>query len=102
MERLTKEQFIDLIDRYHKNNEFLDKVEELFPYFYELDVVDFGYYMFDRVIEAYFLEEGVEWVFWWLFDKDGDPEMKAFDKDEKEIPTETVDDLWNIVKEYLK
>lgn len=102
MAKLTKGQFVDLLERYRKNDEFVDKVSEIFPTFWELEAVDFGWYMFDRVIEAYFTEEGADWVSWWLYEKDGDPEMKAWDENEKEIPTETIDDLWEIVKNELK
>ena len=33
---------------------------------------------------------------------EGDEVNKAYNEDGSEIPTETVDDLWNIVKKFRK
>lgn len=100
--KIEKEDFIKLINRYKKNNTYIDKVCEIFPYFYESEVVDFGWLMFESLIRALFEEEGADWINWWLMEKGDNPEFKAYDKDNKEIPTETVDDLWNLVEEYRK
>lgn len=34
--------------------------------------------------------------------KGGRSDFKMWDKDDNEIPTETIDDLWNIIKKYRK
>lgn len=99
---MTIKEFTELIEDYQKNRKEIDKICSVFPNFYELKPVDYGNIIFDKLIEAYFKEEGADWIFWWLYTKDGNPEMKAYDENKKEIPTETVEDLWNIVKEYLK
>ena len=58
--------------------------------------------MFEKYLETYFTEEGTDIIYWYLFEKNGNSEYKMWDKDKNEIPTETIEDLWNIVKDYLK
>lgn len=99
---LTKEDFIKLIEDYQENRKEIDKITNILPCFYELIPVEYGNLMFEKVIETYFKEEGVDSIFWWLFEKDGNPEYKMWDENDQEIPTETIEDLWNIVKEYKK
>ena len=76
---ITKEQFIKLITDHRKHNDRLDEV-----------------------IGLLFQEEGVDDINWWLYEKCGRPDYKMWDKDGNEIPTETLDDLWEIVKDYRK
>jgi hypothetical protein len=53
------------------------------------------------LINSHFDEEGQDWINWWLYEKDGNPELKAWDENDNEIPTETIDDLWNLVKDHV-
>jgi hypothetical protein len=79
---ITKEQFIKLIADHRKHNDRLDKVED--------------------VLGLLFQEEGVDDINWWLYEKCECPDYKMWDKDGNEIPTETLYDLWEIVKDYRK
>lgn len=99
---MNKEEFIELIKDYQKNREHIDTISNIFPNFWELNCVDYGNTMFEKLLNVYFKEESVDWIYWWLFEKDGNPEYKAWDKDNNEIPTETIEDLWDIVKDGLK
>lgn len=64
--------------------------------------VEYGNILFDEVLGLLFQEEGVDDINWWLYEKCGRPDYKMWDKDGNEIPTETLDDLWEIVKDYRK
>lgn len=54
------------------------------------------------VIEAYFTIEGVDWITWWLYEKNENPELKAWDEYHNEIPMETREDFWQFIKQYRK
>lgn len=100
---ITKEQFIKLITDHRKHNDRLDEVEGVLGFaVYDCDWVEYGNILFDEVLGLLFQEEGVDDINWWLYEKCGRPDYKMWDKDGNEIPTETLDDLWEIVKDYRK
>lgn len=100
---ITKEQFIKLITDNRKHNNRLDEVEDVLGLaIYDCDWVEYGNILFDEVLGLLFQEEGVDDINWWLYEKCGRPDYKMWDKDGNEIPTETLDDLWEIVKDYRK
>lgn len=83
-------------------SERLDKLSDAGLPVWNMDIVEYGNLMFDKVIRAHFTEEGEDWIFWWLYEKDKNPEIKAWDEDQDEIPMETREDLWKYVKQYRK
>jgi len=99
---ISKEEFFTILDEHKAQSERIDKLEEAGLCIWNSAVVEYGSYMFDRVIQAYFTKDGIDWIYWWIYEKNGNPEMKAWDENEKEIPTETKEDLWNLVKPYRK
>ncbi len=100
---ITKEQFVKLITDNRKHNDRLDEVEDVLGLaIYDCDWVEYGNILFDEVLGLLFQEEGVDDMNWWLYEKCGRPDYKMWDKDGNEIPTETLDDLWEIVKDYRK
>lgn len=100
---ITKEQFIKLITNHHKHNDRLDAVEDVLGLaIYDCDWVEYGNILFDEVLELLFQEEAVDDISWWLYEKCGRPAYKMYDGNGNEIPTETIEDLWNIVKDNRK
>ena len=100
---ITKEQFVKLITDNRKHNDRLDEVEDVLGLaIYDCDWVEYGNILFDEVLGLLFQEEGVDDINWWLYEKCGRPDYKMWDKDGNEIPTETLDDLWEIFKDYRK
>lgn len=100
---ITKEQFVKLITDNRKHNDRLDEVEDVLGLaIYDCDWVEYGNILFDEVLGLLFQEEGVDDINWWLYEKCERPDYKMWDKDGNEIPTETLDDLWEIVKDYRK
>lgn len=101
---ITKEEFIDLISNYKKWDDRLDEVCKVLncnPL--EMDWVEYGAKLFDTTLSILFEEEGVDDINWWLFEKPALPLGSGmWDEEGNEIPTETVEDLWNIVKNYRK
>lgn len=100
--KITKEKFLALLAMHDAQSERLDKLSEAgFPV-WETDVIEYGNLMFNEVIEAYFTEEGKDWIFWWLYEKYGNPDIKVWDENHNEIPMETLEDLWNFIEQYRK
>jgi predicted methyltransferase len=98
---MDKEKFISLLKEHDSQVERIDLLQSIGLNIYDSPLIEYGNFMFDEVIKAYFTEEGDDWISWFIYEKNGDPEIKAFDNG-KEIPLETYDDLWELVKEYVK
>lgn len=99
---MNKELFIELINKIMNLNDYFDKLSDLHIDLFESPIRDYCDYSFDQILKAYFTNDGLDMIYWWLYEKNGNPEIKAFDKYHIEIPTKTIDDLWDIVKDYLK
>lgn len=101
---ITKEEFINLIT---EQIEWCDKIDEISetlnaPSLYECSWIEYASTLFDKILDFYFKEEGIDHINWWLYEKNRDPKLKMWYVHGKEIPTDTVEDLWNLVKEYRK
>lgn len=95
---IGKEKFTELIQEYYKQDKRIDKFDELLPGCYGSPILDYGWKMFDELKEAYFTEEGVDWINYFLYEN---PEKRYY-IDDTEIPLKTIDDLWETVKDYRK
>lgn len=97
---MTKELFTKIITEIQTFSNRIDLLcDVLCTDFFESPLVESGWNLINLLVESHFDEEGQEWINWWLYEKDGRPELKAFDENDNEIPTETIDDLWNLVKD---
>lgn len=97
---ITKEQFIDLISEHLKWNGRMEEIARVLNSFiWESDWVEYTSLLFDKTLKLSFNEDGIDDIDWWIYEKNGRPEMKMWDSNNKEIPTETIEDLWEIVKD---
>lgn len=101
---ITKEEFIELISDYKKWTNKVNTASNLLdiPNLFESDLISYGSILFDSLINILFNECGADHISWWLYEKNGREDMKMWDKNKNEIPTDSIIDLWNIVKEYRK
>ena len=101
---ITKEEFIDLILKQQKWSNRVDEVSEALnvPTLFESDWVEYAAILFDKTLDFLFNEDGVDDIYWWMYEKSGNPEFKMLDENGKEIPIDTVEDLWNLVKDNQK
>lgn len=100
---MESKEFESLITKYKKFLKYADDVMDLTGWdMCETPFFDFPGVMFDKVLDLCFEDEGKDAIYWWMFEKDGDKDMKMYEKDGTEIPTETITDLWNYVKDYRK
>lgn len=98
---MNKEQFIKIMDaiikRYNTLNKLYDKTARL--------IGDC-----DRLIEATNLEpiidavaevvgDNSDWIYWYIFDNDcGKGDQFATDENDNKLPSETLDDLWELIQ----
>lgn len=100
---ISKEEFITLINEHKKWDDRITQVCDVLKInLFDLDWLEYSSLLFEKTISFLFKEEAQDDIFWWLWEKAGRPEMKMWDADDKEIPTETVEDLWELVKDNRK
>lgn len=100
---ISKEEFIALINEHKKWDDRITQVCDVLKInLFDLDWLEYSSLLFEKTISFLFKEEAQDDIFWWLWEKAGRPEMKMWDADDKEIPTETVEDLWELVKDNRK
>lgn len=101
---ITKEEFIDLISKQQKWSDRVDKVSEILnvPTLFESDWVEYASILFDKTLDFLFNEDGVDDINWWMYEKAGNPSLKMWDESGREIPTDTIEDLWELVKDNQK
>ena len=97
---INKEQFELIIKSIINFNDQVDIWEKtLGCYLYETALIQSSLTLSNYLITTHFNEEGQDWINWWLYEKQGDSKMKAWYENGVEIPTETIDDLWELVKD---
>lgn len=99
---ITKDEFFEILREYDAQESVLSTLSSVGINIFDSTIFEYGIRTFERLIKSYFTKEGADWIFWWLYEKNGDPEMKTWDENHNEIPMETMEDLWNYVKNYLK
>lgn len=101
---ITKEKFIDFILKQQEWSNRVDEVSEVLnvPTLFESDWVEYASVLFDKTLALLFNEDGIDDIYWWMYEKSENPELKMWDESGKEIPTDTVEDLWNLVKNNQK
>lgn len=101
---ITKEEFIKLISDYQKWNKRIDEVEKVLNFcLLNLDWIEYSNVLFDTTLSILFKKDAVDSINWWLFERPMfPPGPKMWDKEGNEVPTETIEDLWSIVKDSRK
>ena len=103
---ITKEQFTKVIEDTLKLNKEYDRWYNFGINLWELPIGDTIANLAESIWDITFDEDGVDWINWWIYERpalfEGDEVNKAYNEDGSEIPTETVDDLWNIVEKFRK
>lgn len=100
---ISKEDFVKVITDYQDYRNRVEQVSEVLGTdFLYSDWMEYPHFLFQDYISSHFNEEGIDWINWWLFEKPESTkgEAQAWDANHNEIPTETVEDLWNIVENH--
>lgn len=102
---ITKELFTKFIENAQAYQKELDRWSGFGIDLFELPISELSWEFYNRFLEQAFTQDGIDWVNWWMFEKippyGGEP-LEAYDVNDNIIPTDTIDDLWEIVKDYQK
>lgn len=98
---ITKNEFVALINDYQNWSDKVDNASKALGIstLFECDLIDYTSRLFDKTINILFNENGTDNIYWWIYEKSVNPKLKMWDKEGNEIPSETIDDLWEIVKD---
>lgn len=95
--KIDKQEFIDLITNYINLTDNIDKLDQfLHACIYESKDYEFIDNMFHKILKYNFNDEDIELIDWWLYERRDNPELKMY-IDKKEVPTETIEDIWNLL-----
>lgn len=99
---IGKEKFIEIIESYFDTDKYIDQLNDFLNInIFENPICNAYYKMFYNWLNASFTKAGIEWVDWWIFDREpNSSKPQAWNADNTPIPTETLEDLWNLIKEY--
>ena len=95
---MNKDYFIMLINRYLDNEKVIDGIGDYIPTFFEWPVVNFGWFCFNELIATFFTKIGIEIIDTFLLEHFED----VIVIDDESYPFKTPEDLWEIVKDYIK
>lgn len=102
---ITKEQFIELINLAQSYENEVDKWNDFGIQIYDMPIGEIHGQLFEILLENVFTVDGADWISWWLYERisiiTGEP-LEAYNEDGSIIPTDTVADLWELVKDYRK
>lgn len=97
-----KNEFISLIKDFQEYYSKIDKLsKELNLNLYESSLTDYTFKLFDHTVSSNFSEEGADIINWFLYEKSADNSLGFFVEGE-EVPSDTAENLWEIVKDYRK
>ncbi len=100
---LSKKEFIELITSFQEWDKQVDEVSKVLgiPVF-DSPIINYAHKIFSMHIYHLFDEEGIDTLDWWLYEKSFNPSLYMEDKDGKRIPTDTLNDIWELVKNHQK
>lgn len=97
---MNKENFIDII--YEAVN--YDNLLQEYSNFIQFDhpIFEFGWDMFNKLMQSHFTKEGIEWVEWWLWEcnTSSGERLPWYDEKGEKHYVNTAEELWEIVKDY--
>lgn len=96
---INKETFLNVLKQKREYDKIIGGLNSLLNAdIGDFNFIDIPYKWFDTIIDTNFSEEGADWIFWYLYDKQED--YKAKRADGTEIKLDTDEDLWNFVNNF--
>ena len=99
---MTKEQFIRLMEvikeRYYTIERIYDKLDDVFGSVGDLFIDETSITPIIAVVSE-IVEDNNKWIEWYVYDKNWgtDERLTVTDNNSNEIPSETLEDLWNLI-----
>ena len=98
---MKRETFLNVIKLHQEQEKRLDRLSEIIDYGSPL--VEFGWLMFDELIQEAFNETQVDWIFWWLYERISlttGEELPYWDENDVEHYVHTPEELWDLIQNY--
>lgn len=106
---MTIREFKNYIETIQAFDKYLSSIDDLGISLYETPIPELFYKMQHSYEELIFNQDAIDVIDWWLYERPGvngndDPVIfsKTFDENGNEVPTDTIEDLWNMIKNDLK
>lgn len=100
---ITKEAFLKFIHTYIEFETELENINKALNIsLYDCRLTEYPGRLLDDFLHAVFNEKQIDTIYWYLFDKRFTSSLKMYDEDNKEIPTDTLDDIWKLIIQYSK
>ena len=97
---MDKNTFIQLINYTLSFEKEIDNVEKLKIHIFESSLCSITYDIIHLILKSNFSSNQIDTIYWWLYESEKSNVPEMWDKEGNEIPTKTVDDLWNIITNY--
>ena len=93
---MKKSTFIKVIKAHQQQEAYIDAVQVIIDV--DSPIVEFGWTMFELLLESHFNEEDRDFIYWWLYER-VNPHTgevnEAYDAEGNPIKLDTPEDLWN-------
>lgn len=102
---MNKEDFVKMITDAEEFSSEIDRWNNFGINIIDLPIATIPWTMFDNWVNCLFNEEGADWINWYLFERKSiftDEVLPCYDENNNKFYINTPDDLWELVKNYLK
>lgn len=98
---MVKGNFIEVVNSLEAINSRCFKLSEMGIDIADSDIVSNAECIAMAIFKENYTDEGIDWIMWWVYEKAGDPDIKAHDEEGKEIIS-TLDELYEYVESSYK
>lgn len=102
---MRKDDFIIMMDAAENFSAEADRWNDFGINIFELPIYDIPWQWFYTWVDNNFTNEGRDWIDWYLYERisitTGEV-LACWDEDGNEFFVETIEELWDIVKDYVK
>ena len=95
---IEKEQFLRLIKFKLEEITFIDEISEYISNKVIEKLMNNSGIEFNTILELTFNANGIDTINWWLYEKSISPDLGIY-YNGKELPSDTIEDLWELVKD---
>lgn len=95
---IEKNLFLKLINLKVKESNFIDEISEYISDKVIEHLLEITGEEFDSLLKLAFNTDGIDTINWWLYEKSISPDLGIY-QDGKELPSDTIEDLWELVKD---